>query len=495
MRNSIEGREKSNNKLIVVCLVLLQFFTSIIIDIDINAQQLGLPDVKALAERAINKSQQVKIRELQVDKAKLDKIKVYESYLPKVSFEASFTHMNAPLEFPDNFKNLLEGTERLLIKEGVAMNMAANNLPATAIPGLSTPYSYTPLAQTLSTQFQEISPIQNQNFAKASINAQMMLFSGFKAPLTAKAANHQIAALKLLSENEKINLILQVISVYDKLAILNQSKDVLTSTEKYLDEQKRYVEKAVNNGLAIDLNRQKLELAKKQLEVRRIELDNNCKLLYSKIEELTEFPSDSVALLKPTLSIWILSEFNGNSADRFDIKALDEAIVATNMKKRAEWADYMPKVMAFGKRELRENDLTMLDPKWYVGIGVRWTIFDGLTAQNNASQIKLDKLILEGKKLEAIELSDLNLKRLTFEIEKNIKLIETNEKQEQLARQILELSSKQYAQGLISLNEHLSAVNDYEKSRLDFLQAIAQERASVADYLAASGKLVLSEVR
>ena len=453
------------------------------------------PDAKALAERAINKSRQVKIRETQVDKAKLDKSKAYESYLPKVNIEATFTHMNAPLEFPNNFKSLLEGTERLLIKEGVAMNMAAGGLPTAAIPNLSTPYNYSPLAQTLSTQFQEISPIQNQNFTKANINAQMLLFSGFKVPLSIKAANHQIAALRLLSDNEKMGIISQVLSAYDKLAVLNQSQEVLKNTEIYLEEQKRYVDKAFNNGLAIDLNRQKLELAKKQLEVRRIELENNCQLLYTKIEELTGYPSDSAAMLKPVLTPWLVQDFSGKSEDRLDIKALDEAIIATNYKKNAEWADYMPKVIAFGKRELRENDLTMLDPKWYVGIGLKWTIFDGLTAQNSASQAKLDRIILEERKQEAIELSNLNLKRLAFDVNKNMKLIVTSEKQEQIAHEILDLSSKQYVQGLISLNEHLSAVTDYEKARLDYLQAIVLERTSVADYLTSSGKLDLNTLK
>jgi outer membrane protein TolC len=493
MRMNVEVEVKTIMQAHFKCMLLIMLLCVVLMQSKMQAQTL--PDVKNLAARALLKSQQLKIKDAQVDKAKLDKAKAYENYLPKISLEASYTHMNAPLEFPENFKNLLEGTERLLIKEGVAMTMATNNIPAAAIPNLSTPYTYTPLAQAINTQFKEITPIQDQNFAKASVNAQMLLFSGFKVPLSVKAANHQIEALKMLSENEKMSIIYQVITVYDKLAVLNQSVEVLKNTEVLIEEQKRYIEKAYSNGLAIDLNRQKLELAKMQLEVRRIELDNNCKLLYTKIEELTGLPADSAAMLKPDLSPWIITEFTGKSEDRLDIKALDEAIIATNYKKKAEWAEYMPKVVAFGKRELRENDLTMLDPKWYVGIGVRWTIFDGLTAQNAASQAKLDKIILENKKQEAIELSDLNLKRITFDIDKNIRLIETSAKQEQIANEILNLSSKQYAQGLISLNEHLSAVNDYEKSRLDYLQAIAQERASVADYLVSTGKLDINSIK
>lgn len=137
----------------------------------------------------------------------------------------------------------------------------------------------------------------------------------------------------------------------------------------------------------------------------------------------------------------------------------------------------------------------MLDPEWYVGVGIRWNIFDGFTARNSAKQIKADRHILELKKQEALDLSDLNLKRIAFDIQKNIELINTTRSQVEISEDILKLSKKQFEQGLITLNEHLTAVNEYEKARLDHVQAIAQERASVVEYLSASGKLNINSLK
>jgi len=141
------------------------------------------------------------------------------------------------------------------------------------------------------------------------------------------------------------------------------------------------------------------------------------------------------------------------------------------------------------KKELYKNDLSMLDPEWYVGVGIRWNIFDGFEAHNSARQSKLDQNILEFKKKEAVELSDLNLKRISYDVQKNAQLIHITKNQVDISSEILNLSQKQFEQGLIPLNEHLTSVNDYEKARLDYIQAIAQERGSVVEYLAASGKL------
>jgi outer membrane protein TolC len=255
------------------------------------------------------------------------------------------------------------------------------------------------------------------------------------------------------------------------------------------------IEKAYSNGLAINLNRQKIELALQQVKVKRIELESNKKLLFYRIEELTGYPADSAANLEPTLQPWMLDSLSGNVSDRPDIKAMDEAIQATDYKRKSELADYTPKVVAFGKTELIKDDLTMLDPQWYVGVGLRWTIFDGLSSHKNARQSKLDKVILENRKSEALELAHLNMRKIAFDMEKNLQLIETAKLQLKLAGDIMKLSKKQFEQGLITLNEHLASVNDYEKAQLDYVQAVAQERASVAEYLASCGKLTVDAIQ
>jgi outer membrane protein TolC len=443
-------------RILIVALVL------VIYTLNVFSQT---PGVKELASKALGKSQQIKICEAKTEKARLDKRKAWEAYLPKVNAEASYTRLNDDIVFPESLQNLLMGTQYLLMQA------------------------------KLTSSITQIPPIQEKNITKANINAQMLLFSGLKVPYTIKAANHQMAAMQYLTEAERITIIDQVVTTYDKLAVLYQSEQALDNTETLLNEQSRMVDKAYSNGLVINLNRQKIELAFQQVKVKRIELISNKKLLYLKIEELTGYPADSAALLKPELHTWMLDSLSGDVTDRPDIKALDEAIRATDYKRKAELADYTPKVVAFGKKELIKDDLTMLDPEWYVGVGVRWSIFDGFGSQKSARQTKLDRIILENRKSEALELAHLNMKKMIFDMEKYLQLVETAKLQVKLTEDVLKLSKKQFEQGLITLNDHLASVNDYEKAQLDYVQAVAQERASVADYLASCGKLTIDAIQ
>jgi outer membrane protein TolC len=447
-----------------------------------DSLKIGIRD---LADHALLRNEQIKIRQAMAEKSLLDKKKAYEAYLPKINAEGSYTHLNAPLEFPDQFKSLLEGCQRLLIKESVSMQTAG------AI-NFSTPYTEgSVLSQAVAANMQAIPDIQDQTFSKANLNAQMLIFSGLKVPYSIKAANHQYAANELMLESEKQELIQMVVTTYDKLALVNQSLEVLNCSENYLTEQQRFVEKAYSNGLTIDLNRQKIALTQKQLNAKRIELNSNRQLLIERLEELTGISRDTFARVKPELQPWLLANTQANSENHPAILALDEAVTALNYKQKADLAEYMPKVFVFGKKELITSSLTMLDPEWYVGIGFRWTIFDGLQAQNAAKQDKIDRYILEQRRENASNLSAINLNRLSRDLEKNNLLIENARKQVEISEQMLHLSQKQYQQGLITLTENLASLTDYENAQFELDRVILQQRASVVEYLIAGGQLTL----
>lgn len=123
-----------------------------------------------MINRAFEKSSELKISQKEVEKARIDRSRAFSAYLPKVNAEASYTYMNAPIEFPDDLQTLLTKTQALLVKETAAM--ATYSLPV-GTPGkvdFSTPYQVTmpdgsvvqtPLGSLVSENVQGIPPIQD----------------------------------------------------------------------------------------------------------------------------------------------------------------------------------------------------------------------------------------------------------------------------------------------------------------------------------------------
>jgi len=59
------------------------------------------------------------------------------------------------------------------------------------------------------------------------------------------------------------------------------------------------------------------------------------------------------------------------------LKRLDANVNLAKAGVQAQTGRFMPDIYAFGKDELYRDDLTILDPKWAVGVGVKLPLFEG----------------------------------------------------------------------------------------------------------------------
>ena len=186
------------------------------------AQQLD-PFLEALIHKGLDKSHSLNIKNFDTEQAKVDQKLAKSVFLPKVTFNGSFTRLNDDITFDDDTQNLLVATQKLLIKEavGIPFNDAfPGNIPLT-----------------------EISNLQDKNILKSSLDIDWVLFSGLEASNAIKASKHKEASLNYVGIAEKDKIALKIIMAYDKLALVYASKRVLNTSEKYLNEQEYYVKK------------------------------------------------------------------------------------------------------------------------------------------------------------------------------------------------------------------------------------------------------------
>src|SRR5690606_9469244 len=132
----------------------------------------------------------------------------------------------------------------------------------------------------------------------------------------------------------------------------------------------------IENGLATPIGRKKIELAQQQLAGKKLEFEHNKILLIEALYQLTGESRDNLRTLRPQLESFTLNSIS-NIEKRNEIKALEEAEQATIYKSKMEQSHFIPKVALKGHYEFVEDYLSLLDPKWYVGVGIQWNVFDG----------------------------------------------------------------------------------------------------------------------
>lgn len=447
---------------------ILLFFT--LLSSQLQAQHVN-ETLKQLIQKGFEKSYDEQINKQQSLQISLDRQSAKNVFLPHISGNIAYTHLNDDLRLSPDFENLLLGSEKLLIKEHL-------NIPFN-----------TPLPASVPVK--PIAPIQEQNLFTISGNAQWVLFSGGKVHYGLKALQHQQNAIDYMSEKEKTKIALEITDLYDKLALLIASGNVLKASENYLIQQKKFVETAIINGLATPLERQKIELAQQRLATRQLELTNNKQLLLEKMQQLTNEDLQTLQSLQPVLSAIMLDTAIA-SQQRAEIKMLDEAIAATNYKYKMELTEYVPKVAAIGHYEFRKQAFTMPSavPTWFVGVGMQWNMFDGFAARNKARKAQADKNMYALQKAEAEELISLSNTKATLELKMSYQKIQMIKQQVELSEKNLFLSDKQFKNGLTNITEYLNSVMDVEKSNFDLHNAYYDQRRAVFALLEAKGVLV-----
>lgn len=431
------------------------------------SQQLD-PVLTELINKGLNKSQIVNINSIQAEQAQLDQRLAKSVFIPKVTFNGSYTRLNDDITFDEDTQNLLIATQKLLIKEKAQIPF--NALFPEGIPLQDTPN------------------LQDKNILKTSVDIDWVLFSGFEATNAIKASRHKESSLNYLGMAEKDKLALKIIETFDKLALVYASEKVLNTSEKYLDQQEHYIRKAIENGLATPIGRKKIELAQQQLAGKKLEFEHNKTLLVEALYQLTGENRDNLRMLRPELESFNWSA-TSSTEKRNEVKALEEAEQATIYKSKMEQSHFIPKVAVKGHYEFIEDYLSLLDPKWYVGVGIQWNVFDGNQSHLKAKQTRLESQIYRERIEEAEEMIDLSIVKAEQTYQSTLQNSRIVEKEIELATDTYEMTDKQYKNDLASINDVLDALNDLEKANFKLQASFFDQRRAVTELLHAKGTL------
>ena len=453
----------SNNFGLKMLLILL----IVLMPSAITAQQLD-PVLNQLIHKGINKSHDLNSNRIDAEQAKVDQQLAKSVFLPKITLNGSFTRLNDDITFDDNTQNLLIATQKLVIKDAVGLpfnSLFPESIPLEAVPNL-----------------------QNKNILKSSVDLDWVLFSGLEASNALKASRHKETSLNYKGLAEKDELALKIIEAYDKLALIQASKKELSTSEDYLNEHVFYVKKAIENGLTTPISRKKIELAQQQLAGKQLEFEHNQILLIEVLHQLTGESKVNLRLLEPHLQLFSITE-PSTTEKRNEVKALEEAEKATLYQAKMEKSNFIPKVAIKGHYEFIEDDLSLLDPKWFIGAGVKWTVFDG-----NQSRLKSKKAHLESQKYReqiqnAEEMIALSLIKAELSHQSALQNTLIVEKEIELANDTYDMVNKQYKNNLASITEVLDALTDVEKANFKLQESFFNQRRAVAELLHAKGIL------
>jgi outer membrane protein TolC len=441
----------------IVGLCMLMLLSGIV-----NAQTLdSVGSRKMLIQKALEKSYEIKNAKNEVAADRFDKLKAYQTYVPNVSLNSVYTRLNDDLTF---------------VIPPVAVELP---IPGVVLP----PIQMDPIT------------LQKKESFKADVTMSMVLFTGMKVPWMIQALEHKKSADEAFVLMTEAEIIYNVVSYYDMLALVDQSQKVLTESDKRLDEEYAFVKKARKEGLINSYDESKIEIVKSQLLAKQIELTMKRKLLESLLNDLTGVDTTVLNTIHPELQTWGNIIKVSTVDNRPEVIALKEAVSANQYKTKATWSNYLPTVYTFAKKELNKDDLSALEPEWYVGAGLTWKLFDGMQNYREIQKAKLETQSAQNTYENAVSKMNVKLEKAKLNTELTNQLIVVAQKRVATAEKGLKLCIKEYEQGLISISERIEGETDYQKAQLEYIQAVYDQRIASIELLQATGNLTKETIQ
>lgn len=350
----------------------------------------------------------------------------------------------------------------------------------------------------------------NANVFNTGLSAKQIIFSGLQLNNAEKALKEKANAENLMAEAGKEALAKEVITSFDQLMLLNEAEKLIEDTESRLEKESLRIKKAIQNGLAIPYDRDKIALAMLELEAKKVELSGNRKLLYQKLAQLSHMEEDQLQRIQYELSVIDLPIANANADQRLELRALQHSSNALDYKLKQEKGAALPSVFAFGtvsystifhsklslkdvgpisQADLKLNQLSLF-PNVLVGIGAKWDLFAGGAHKQKITQAKVDLQINENKRREIEEQLKLLVQKTQTDYENGLLKLKINKQRVAVAQNNMTIASKQYQEGLITITDRLGSENDWFKSSLDFYSQLVEQRQTALAYLEAQGLLL-----
>jgi len=499
---------KTRIQLFILSLVFL------VAAVGAHAQSIQVsPELKELIELSVKKDYKISDKEIDRQLAETQRNAVRSAYIPKLELGGKYLYASTSIDskFGD-----ITGFESIAQLQELMANPAFP-LMFPNLAGLSN--EITQLQQLMASQGMSLPSFSKDldgnikgNYFGLDATATMLLFSGGQVPNVSKALSQKIMVQQAMSDKCEADVMSEVITYYDQLALLIQSKQVLDESAVRLAAEKKYAMSALNNGFATSFDTLKIAVAEANLEARVAEYESKKVLLNQKLEQLTGKPASSFESLKPDLQVLVRVQSGSDISKRPELRALSAGVEAQKYMLKSEKSFYLPKVQALASARydhifnadadfnspiamgIKIDNMNM-GPTFLAGVGFKWELFDRSGGSSRIRQAGLEVKKAENAREEARELLQLNQTKVTTNYQAAIAQVAYKAKQRQAARLALDLAQKSYNEGMINITERLAAESEMQNAELEYLQAIFAQRQSAIECYKATGDLVLSNIR
>jgi outer membrane protein TolC len=392
---------------------------------------------------------------VETDRRGEERLAARSLYGPQVELSARYTMIDEPIVIDvDSIRSVILGLHP--------------TVPSTAIPSF-------------------IEPVQDKHFTRAQLTAVWPVYAGGRIRAAQRAAAAGVDEAEASTRTTSGHLFSELVRRFYGAQLARVVRSMRADTLTSLTEHFRQAELLEREGQIARAERLHAQVARDEAERDLMRAETQVQIAQAALAGL--FGRDEP--VKPDSPLFLVSEplpslatfLRAGEAQHPALDMIDAKRAQAAAGVAVERGRLKPEVYLFGAQELNRSDLTLLDPDWAAGVGVRVVLFE-----------RSDRT----HRLAAAKLQERRVGLLRDDLRDNLHiLIEKSYREADLARRqfasfvsTLELAQENLRVREVAFGEGQGTSLDVVDARLTLLRAETARAVSTAEYVVALANLL-----
>lgn len=414
----------------------------------------------------------LRIAEGEVAMAHSDKALLSAAWYPTVSVEGGGVWMSNPVEYRASLRTV---TDPLVQRVGEV-------LPNDVI--------IRPLLNRLGAHSLAF-PLVPQGVASIDASVVWPVFTGGRRIFAGRLGGELQRAAESTRDAAKAELQLRLVESYYAVVLAEGLCDVRRRGVEALERHLWSVSRMLEQGLVNVTERLVVEVALEDARASLLAAEGSVVAAQSALNEIVGVDS---ATIRPTTPMFVADSLP--SARFFRLRAESNPVVQTlghgietsALRLRMSRSGYAPTVVLWGRQNLYSYGLdSHLLPRSMVGVGVSWTLFDGLAREHT---IRRSRLALTNARLahsQAIVHTCSAIDRLLADLAAAAARVRSSRRALGLSQRVLDNRRREWAEGVASVDEVVDAEVAVSAAREGLLTAFYAYDVALAGLLSLCG--------
>ena len=333
--------------------------------------------------------------------------------------------------------------------------------------------------------------VQEDHFWKGEAKVTQPLYAGGRIDAANQAAKARINEAKAESQRTEEDLVTELARRYYGLCLARRALEVQAFKVKAMEDHHYRAKRLMEEGIIARTEYLSAEVALANAQLERQTAERDVAITAEGLANMVVSESG----VDPVSSLFLIRDLESRETFQSYIDETHPVLQLLAAKKdqahqgvRAAKGEEKPTIYLFGMRELVPDDLTMLDPKWAMGLGAEITLFDGFQSRNKAEAARA----VEQKVVHMQEKVRRDLKSLVLKTyEETLKArdqYDTLGKTIELARDNLRVRTRAFEEGLATSLEVVDATLSLARAQLGLVKAGYDFDYAFFQLLEASGR-------